>query len=102
MNYGRTVTLMGGWLRLSVLGDVIVRRSMSDGVRISAGQIILHVVIEPAGVPFSIEPSMKFAVVPSEHQRGHQTIVLHAVRLRRTPSESENRVQHGRGGKACR
>jgi hypothetical protein len=50
MNYGRTVTLIGEWLRLSVLGDVIVHRWMRDDVRISAGQIILDVVIEPAGI----------------------------------------------------
>jgi hypothetical protein len=50
MNYGRTVTSSGEWLRLLVLGDVIIRGWMSGGVRMSAGQIILHEVSEPTGI----------------------------------------------------
>lgn len=65
VNYGRTVVaLLGAWLGLSVLIDVIVRRWMSGGVRISAERIILHLATKSAGIRSRWSHLLTSAVVP--------------------------------------
>jgi hypothetical protein len=70
VNYGRTVTLIGAWLRLSVLGDVIVRQGMSGGARMSAGRIIIHLVIKPARIRSRWSHLSTSAVVPPGASNG--------------------------------
>lgn len=69
MNHGRTVGLIGAWLLLSVVGDVIARRWM-NGVRMHAGRIVLHVVNAPAVICSRWSHLSASAVVPSGIKEG--------------------------------
>ena len=44
-----SVALLVAWLRLLFLGEMICRRRLSGGGRMSAERIIPHLVIKPAG-----------------------------------------------------
>ncbi|MGX1063063.1 hypothetical protein AB7M39_002428 [Bradyrhizobium diazoefficiens] len=88
VNYGRTVAVIGAWLRPSVLGDVIVSRGMSGGVRMRAGRIILHLVIKPARIRSRWSHLPTSAVVPPG--ASNEAVVLHAARLRADAAGSAN------------